>query len=161
MTEPLPGREQRPIPPRGERARGAWRGAPFGIEMVRDVLQDAVDKHRAICAFDFSAFTPPPPVMLLLGNPLGMLLATPFVLGMLLATPFVRPFRWSRPQWTYVIPVVPIFYAWDALVSGLRLYSVRELQEIVNGLPANEYVWEIRREHVPRSITYLLGRPDG
>ena len=122
----------------------------FRPDMVRRILQDAVDQGRPIGIFDLSARTPPPLPMMLLGNPLGVLLATPFV----------RPFRWSRLFWTYVVPAVPIFVSWDALVSALRLYSVRELQEIVDGLPSNDYVWEIGREPFPYCITYLIGYPE-
>ena len=121
----------------------------FRPEMVRRILQDAVDRGYPIGIFDLSARTPPPLPMMFLGNPLGVLLATPFV----------RPFRWSRLFWTYLIPIVPIFVGWDAFVSGLRLYSVRELQEIVDGLDTNDYVWEIGREPFQRSITYLIGYP--
>lgn len=122
----------------------------FPPPVLRDILQDAVNKQRTICAFDFSARTPPPPLIALLGNPLGVLLATPFV----------RPFRSSRLLWTYVIPIMPLFYTWDALVSGLRLYSVNELQEVVSSLQPNDYAWEIEREAFPRSITCLVGRPN-
>lgn len=121
----------------------------FRPELVRLILQDAVDRHCPIGIFDMTPRTPPPTSMLLLGNPLVQLLATPFV----------RPFRWSTLLWTYVVPVAPLALAWDALVSGLRLYPVRQLQEIVQALPPNDYVWEIGAERFPRSITYLIGCP--
>ena len=121
----------------------------FPPKMVGRILQDAVDQGRPVGIFDLAARTPPPPSVLLMGNPLSHLLVRPFV----------RPFRWSHLFWTYVLPVVPFFLAWDALVSGLRLYSVRQLQEIVQALPPNDYVWEIGAERFPRSITYLIGYP--
>lgn len=122
----------------------------FLPEVVQRILQDAVDQSCGIGVFDFSAFpAPPPPLFPLLGTPLGVLLAVPFV----------RPFRWSRLFWTYVIPALPIFFTWDGMVSALRLYSVRELQEIVAALPSNNYIWEIGREPFPHSLTYLVGCP--
>ncbi|MBI4233851.1 MAG: class I SAM-dependent methyltransferase [Chloroflexi bacterium] len=121
----------------------------FPPDLVRRILQDAVQQRRPIGIFDFSVRTPPPLSMLLINNPLGVLLVTPFV----------RPFRWSRLLWTYLIPLVPFFFLWDAFASGLRLYSVRELKEIVDGLPSNDYVWEIGQERFPGSITYLIGCP--
>ncbi len=121
----------------------------FRPELVRRILQDAVDQHCPIGVFDMTAMTPPPKSFLLLGNPLSHLLVAPFV----------RPFHWSQLLWTYLIPMVPLFVAWDGLVSGLRLYSLRELREIVASLPANDYVWEMGSERFPRSITYLIGYP--
>ncbi len=79
----------------------------------------------------------------------------------LLVTPFIRPFRLSRLFWTYLIPIVPLYVLWDGAVSWLRTYSPQELQELVDGLDFNDYVWEIGREAAfPRpSITYLIGYP--
>ena len=61
------------------------------------------------------------------------------------------------PFWTYLVPVAPLFLFWDGLVSGLRLYSVRELRAIVDSLPVNDYVWDLGALPFPRSITYLIG----
>ncbi len=122
----------------------------FPPHLVRGILQDAVTHRRPMGLFDFSSPPiPPPPLLFLMGTPLGVLLTAPFV----------RPFRWSRLFWTYIIPVLPLSITWDAQVSALRLYSVRELRQIVGGLPPNDYTWEIGRESFPRSITYLIGYP--
>ena len=96
-----------------------------------------------------SSRRPPPLGFMLLSNPLAILLATPFI----------RPFRWSHLLWTYIVPVVPIFIAWDGFVSGLRLYSTQELQELVDGLRSNDYVWGIGRKPFPHAVTYLIGYP--
>ncbi|MDA0988047.1 MAG: hypothetical protein O2783_02685 [Chloroflexi bacterium] len=121
----------------------------FRPEMVRGILRDAVEQGRSIAVFDLSARRPPPLSMMLLANPIGVLLVTPLL----------WPFRWSRLFWTYVIPVVPLYVAWDAFVSGLRLYSIQELQELVEGLQADNYTWEIERERFGGSITCLIGCP--
>ncbi len=117
--------------------------------LVRRILEDAQRQRRPIAVFDLSARVPPPPPMLLLGNPIGVLLSTPFI----------RPFRWSRLLWTYLIPIVPLFVFWDALASGLRLCSVQELREIVGSLPKDGYAWEIGRDGPLGAITYILGYP--
>lgn len=121
----------------------------FSQGAVRRTLQDAIAKRQPIAAFDMTRGTPPPPSMAILGNPLGVLLAAPFV----------RPFRWSRLFWTYLVPIVPLCLTWDAFVSGLRLHSVQGLQELVASLPPNDYVWQVGGEKFPRSITYVIGYP--
>ena len=111
----------------------------FRPQVARRVLQDAVDQRRPIGIFDMSARRPPPMPMLLLANPLAVLLVMPII----------RPFRWSCLFWTYIIPVVPLFIVWDGFISGFRLYSTQELQEVVDGLSSNDYVWAIGREAFP------------
>jgi hypothetical protein len=122
----------------------------FPRDVVGAMLQDAVSQRRPLALFDLTPKTPPPLPMALLGNPIGVLLATPFV----------RPFRASRLLWTYLIPIVPLYQTWDALVSGTRLYSARDLEEIVAALPTNDYVWKIGSEPYPVSITHLIGYPE-
>jgi hypothetical protein len=122
----------------------------FHPHTLQHILKDAVDQRRPIGIFDYTARALPPPAVALIGNPFFILVAAPFL----------RPFRWSRLFWTYVFPVGPIFFTWDAFVSGLRLYSTQELREIVDSLPPNNYLWGIGSEPFPRSITYLIGYPE-
>ncbi len=89
------------------------------------------------------------------------------VLGMLLSplrvwadTPAVRPFRWGRLFWTYAVPVVPLVYLWDGMVSHLRSYTLEELGAMTAGLGGEGYEWEAGRAADPGGgppVTYLLG----
>lgn len=45
------------------------------------------------------------------------------------------------------------------MASGLRLYSVQELREVVDSLPKDSYAWEIGRDGPLGAITYVLGYP--
>ena len=122
----------------------------FRPEVARGILQDAVDQRRPIGVLEVTERSPVHVIPVLL-NPFFVLLVTPFI----------RPFRLSRLFWTYLVPIVPLYVLWDGAVSCLRTYSPQELQELVDGLDSNDYVWEIGREAAfPRpSITYLLGYP--
>ena len=121
----------------------------FRPEVARHILQDAVDQGRPIGVFEITQRS--------LLHVIGVFLLP---LALLLVTPFVRPFRWSRILWTYVIPIVPAFVTWDALVSCLRTYSVEEMQELVDGLHCENYFWEIGVESARRGpVHYLIGYP--
>ena len=122
----------------------------FRPDVAAHILQDAVDQRRPIGAFEITQ------------RSLPSLLATIMLpLPMWLITPFIRPFRWSRIFWTYLIPIVPAFVTWDAFVSCLRTYSVRELQELVDGLRGNNYCWEIGVESTHRGrVHFLIGYPE-
>ena len=75
---------------------------------------------------------------------------------------FVRPVTLGRLFWTFVIPIVPLLYTWDGLVSNLRSYSPEELYQMAHAVDRNkEFVWEVGKVkskfHV--LITYLIGKP--
>ena len=81
-------------------------------------------------------------------------------LAMLALTPRIRPFRWSRLIFTYVLPAIPLLGLVDGIVSMLRIYSPRELREMVAGVAGHEtFDWDIGtqpvrgspdRAHLPR-----------
>jgi hypothetical protein len=121
-------------------------------DQARAVLADAVTKGEGIAVFEPGQRSR---LTLLL---LPLLLGTP--LRVLVATPFIRPFRWSRLLWTYLVPVVPLVLLFDSIVSVLRWYSVQELRDLTAGL--DRYRWDIgtvRSKPIPFPITYLLGVP--
>jgi hypothetical protein len=77
-------------------------------------------------------------------------------------TPFIKPRTFARFFWTYLIPVVPLVTSWDGVVSLLRTYSPRELQELTLSFPSNDYNWEIGYASTGTpvfSFTYLVGYP--
>lgn len=79
-----------------------------------------------------------------------------FVVALAL-TPLVRPFRLSRLFWTYVLPAIPLLFAWDGTVSALRAYTPEELLELARSVPGgNAYTWQAER--TGKSL-YLTGHP--
>lgn len=77
------------------------------------------------------------------------------------ATPFIRPCSAARLLWTYVIPVVPLVAAWDALVSVFRSYHPDELLALARRSGDGRYQWTAGRVKTRAGlrITYLLGVP--
>ena len=82
-------------------------------------------------------------------------------ISVLLTTPFIRPFRIGRIVFTYLIPIVPVCVLWDGIVSALRTYSVKEMQELVSRVKGHEnYDWQIgKKKSGPASVPYLIGMP--
>jgi hypothetical protein len=127
----------------------------FTPEHAQRILQDALEKRVAIGIFEASLKPPQGPVIFLL-SPLMTLL------GYLFATPFIHPHTWSRFIWTYLLPIVPLATCWDGLVSFLRVYSQRELMELVKPLERADYKWEIGQASTGTPLfvfTYLVGYP--
>jgi hypothetical protein len=118
---------------------------------ARAVLADAVKRRQGIGIFEVTNRR-------LL--PLFFVLLSPVL--MLLLTPFIRPFRWSRLLWTYVVPLAPLVLVFDGLVSLMRTYNPRQLEEFAQGLDADHYEWKIGRARNGRfqiPVTYLIGVP--
>jgi hypothetical protein len=127
----------------------------FKPDQARLILQDAVEKRVSIGVFEASLKPPQGPVIFLL-SPIMTLL------GYLFATPFIQPRTWSRFLWTYLLPIVPLATCWDGLVSFLRVYSQRELGELIKPLHRKDYTWEIGQASTGTPLfvfTYLVGYP--
>ncbi len=121
----------------------------FAPRYAAGILRDAVEHRRGIGIFEITERVPA-----------SFLIAFANVFLVLLLAPFMRPFRWSRLFWTYLPPVAPLLVWWDGCASILRSYTVDELRAMVDGLPPNDYVWQIGREPTrPLRITYLIGYP--
>jgi hypothetical protein len=122
----------------------------FDPDAGRCILEDAFRRRLTICIFEggsgtFSGFA-------------SMCLVP---LSVLATMPFVRPFRWGYLVFTYLIPLLPLIVLWDGMVSVLRIYSPKQMEELVHGLEAPDYIWEIGRLSVPRipgELPYLIGR---
>jgi hypothetical protein len=108
---------------------------------ARAALQDAVTRRQPIVV-----------VELLRRHPLIVALTLFSWIGVILSLPFLRPFRWPWLFWTYVIPVIPLVFTWDATVSALRTYSEEEMREIIDSLEGNDsYEWEFEEMRLPPS----------
>ena len=124
---------------------------------IQELLGSAVAARAPIAVFDVAAS----PVLRQLPAVLTPLVAVPNLvlqfLMCLLLTPLVRPVRLSRLAWTYLLPAIPLLYAWDATVSALRAYAPDEVLALAQTVPgAGGYVWESGR--LGKAL-FLTGRP--
>ncbi|MEZ4448366.1 MAG: hypothetical protein R3B09_02725 [Nannocystaceae bacterium] len=129
----------------------------FDPAMVRRLLQRAVDDRAPLAFFDVAASPALRRVPLPLAPLFGVVNAVFLVPLTLLLTPFVRPLRASRLALTYLLPAIPILFAWDGTVSAMRAYTPEELLEIARSVRgADTYEWEATRSGAALS---LIGRP--
>lgn len=112
------------------------------------ILQNAIDTNSSIAIFEGQERS--------FQSILAMLFSP---ISVLITTPFIRPFKFGRIIFTYLIPLVPLFILWDGIVSSLRTYSLREMNELVDDLEGHElYNWEIERvKNGLGVVVYLLG----
>jgi hypothetical protein len=125
---------------------------PPGV--ARRILQDAFEKRQALCVLEMSDNSQPR-WLWWTAFPIGLLM----VLGV---TPFVRPLRLRQLLLTYALPVLPFFISWDGAVSNARTYTEADLRELLAGLEAPDYRWEIahpKAPGAPATMLTLVGLP--
>lgn len=126
----------------------------FPPDLVRGILQDAVAAGVPVAFVDVAAS----PTLRRLPTALALLASLPnllvvFVVALVL-TPLTRSLRPSRLFWTYVVPAIPLLFAWDGTVSALRAYTPDELLDIARSVPGGaRYEWQARRAGQALSLT--------
>lgn len=121
-------------------------------EIAHRILRNAQESRQPICIYEISdnSF----PVWLFwLAIPINFIMA-------LFITPFVRPMSWQQLVFTYLFPVIPLFFAWDGAVSNARTYTLNDLEELLKGLHSKDYTWEKGTIDGKAKKLYLLGLPD-
>ncbi len=126
-------------------------------EYARKILKSAHDSKQSILIYEM-AENKIPLVAWWLFLPVSLLI---LIIMVLIMTPFVRPLTFQQLFFTYIIPVIPIFYAWDGQASLPRIYALSDFEELTEGLNDN-YHWEVapaKRSNGKQMGYYVLGTP--
>ncbi len=126
--------------------------------VARAILKSAEENRQAILIYEMAENKMPLFVWWLL-LPLSLVIV---MLMALLMTPFVRPLTCQQLVFTYLIPLIPICYAWDGQASLPRMYAFQDIDELLKGLGGNAYTWEkghAKKGNGKKLGTYLLGFP--
>jgi hypothetical protein len=120
--------------------------------IAKEILKNARDSRQPILVFEISDNSPP--VVL-------WWLAIPFAfLATLFITPMVRPMTWQQLVFTYLIPILPLFIAWEGAVSNARTYTLEDMEILTEDLKSKDYMWEKGKiKGKGGNKLYLLGMP--
>ena len=132
----------------------------MGPRQARAILESAAEGRQPLLVYEMVKNRLPVPVWALL---LPVTLPLMAILALLL-TLRVRPLSLQQVVFTYIVPIVPIAFAWDAMASMPRIYTPEDLDELLEGLESPEYGWEqgTARTRSGRTLgSYLLGVPYG
>jgi len=84
---------------------------------------------------------------------------TPFYV--LLFTPFLMKLSFKNIFFTYIVPIFPIIFTWDTIVSNIRCYSEEELKSMMKKADKKKnYKWDIGRyRHKRFPVLYCIAYP--
>ena len=118
---------------------------------ARSILTNAKESRQPICIYEISdnSF---PVFLWWLAIPLNFVTA-------LFITPLVRPLTGVQMLFTYLIPIIPLVFAWDGAVSNARTYTLNDLDLLLEGLETNDYKWEKGHIEGRSKKLFLIGNP--
>jgi hypothetical protein len=85
------------------------------------------------------------------------------IIMVLFMTPFVKPLTWRQIVFTYLIPIIPICHAWDGQASLPRMFTLKDLDHLLEELGSGNYTWQkghAIKKNGKKQGTYLLGLPN-
>ena len=126
-------------------------------QQARKILESAQKNRQPLLIYEM-AENKVAPALWWLTFPLHLPLTAVYIAVL---TAWIRPITFRQLFFTYVIPIVPLFAAWDGNASWLRVYTFEDLDELLEGMDSSEYRWEKGHAKSPRvgMGTYLLGLP--
>ena len=119
--------------------------------LARKILEDAQNSKQPFCAFEISDNSFPKWIWWI-AFPINYLMV-------FFITFMVRPMTWQQVVFTYFIPLLPLFIAWDGAVSNARTYTLEDMDILLEGLETEDYHWEKGLIKGKAKKLYLLGMP--
>ncbi len=123
------------------------------------ILHSAQSNNQPILIYEIAKNTIPTILWWLL-LPFSLLV---LVLMCLILTLFVRPLTFKQLLFTYLIPIIPIVYAWDGQASIMRTYTFKDVESILDGIKKEGYHWEVNdaiKEDGKKMGYYIMGYPE-
>jgi len=127
-------------------------------KQARQILESAEKNQEPLLIYEMAENKIPLLVWILL-LPLSLVIV---MLMTWFLTPFVKPLTWQQVIFTYLIPIIPICYAWDGQASLPRMYALKDVDELLNGLGKHNYYWEhgpAKKSNGKNLGTYIVGYP--
>ncbi|MEM1001491.1 MAG: hypothetical protein AAGH46_02455 [Bacteroidota bacterium] len=85
------------------------------------------------------------------------------ILMSLVLTLFVWPLSIAQIIFTYLIPIIPLVYAWDGQASLMRTYTLKDVEELIGTEHKPDYNWKIQQAKKPngkKAGYYVFGYPN-
>ena len=127
-------------------------------DKAKQILRSAQEQQEPILIYEMAENNIPTLVWWLL-LPISLAI---LILMALFMTPLVRPLNWKQLVFTYLLPLIPLFYAWDGQASLVRIYTFQDIEELLRDFRSTNYTWEIaaaKTEKGKKQGYYIYGYP--
>lgn len=127
-------------------------------EVAKNILSSAQSNDEPLLIYEMAENKIPTLLWWLL-LPISLLI---LILMVFFMTPFLRPLTWQQLLFTYLIPIIPICYAWDGQASMVRMYTFDDIKELLQDIENKDYTWEMaqaKKENGKNLGYYILGKP--
>ena len=120
-------------------------------DVARKILRNSMDQGQPFLSFEISdnSF---PKAFLWIAFPIN-------IISSLIVSLLARPMSVQQIIFTYLIPIIPITFAWDGAVSNARTYTLEDMDVLLKGLESEKYTWEKGIVKGKSKKLYLLGLP--
>ena len=121
-------------------------------EIVQEILTNTQEAQEGFCAIEISDNSYPK-ILWWLSIPFSFIIC-------LIITPMAKGITIPQLIFTYLIPVIPICFAWDGAVSNARTYTMGDIEIILSKIRKPEYTWEpgVLKGKKAKKM-YLIGYP--
>lgn len=127
-------------------------------DTAKKILQSAQGSKQPILIYELMKNTIPVILWWLL-LPISLLI---LVVMSLVMTPFVRPLTIGQLFFTFIIPIIPLVYAWDGQASLMRTYTFNDVKTLLGPQRSIDYHWEIndvKSSSGRNAGYYIMGYP--
>ncbi len=125
---------------------------------AKQILKSAAENKQPILIYEIAKNNIPFIVWLLL-LPISLVV---LMLMSLFMTPFPKNLTLTQVFFTYIIPIIPIAYAWDGQASLMRTYTFDDVKSLILDMKTNDYQWEISdalKDNGKKLGYYISGYP--
>lgn len=107
----------------------------FAPDQARAVLEDCAASGKSVFIFEGAPRGLRSFIVLALNNP--------WMLVALFTNPFLAKENvWLKIIFTYLLPIIPLAFLWDSVISNMRIYDRRELAQLVSAISSYEWTYQ-------------------
>ena len=126
---------------------------------AKKILKTAQENKQPLLIYEMGENNIPTLLWWLL-LPISMVIMVVMVFFM---TPFVKNLTFKQVLFTYLIPIIPLVYAWDGQASLVRMYTFKDIENhLLKGLKKDSYTWKVdvaKNYKGKKQGYYILGLP--